>query len=136
MRKHLNQAHREIDELRHHEFDEVIADSFGRIIRDLGDVAVREGHPAIVELCNVRSQLSPATARLIVSQCIATLDNSEQPLTAPQAAERLGVSTRKVYQLCKDGLIKHSKGPIRIMPDAIVKYQQQETVDPTLVHLQ
>ena len=63
-------------------------------------------------------------------------EESLGPLTVKQASVRLGVSERKVYQLCKDGQIKHMKNPIRILPDELKRYMEWEQVDPTLEHLQ
>ena len=52
----------------------------------------------------------------------------EQTLTAAEAAQRLKVSEKKVYRLCKDGVIPHHRvgRAIRIRPEDLDALSQPE----------
>jgi excisionase family DNA binding protein len=55
-------------------------------------------------------------------------------LTVPEAAERLGVSTKLVYALCAAGKIVHERyglgrGTIRITEEAIEEYRLRSRVE-------
>jgi excisionase family DNA binding protein len=53
------------------------------------------------------------------------------PLSAKQAAAVLNISTRKVYDLCESGKIRHSKNPIRIDRADLDAFQEASKVEPT-----
>jgi excisionase family DNA binding protein len=61
--------------------------------------------------------------RIVLGQIRAALP--ELPLTVAQAAARLNISSRKVYQLVADGLIVATKNPIRIQPIELERYQSR-----------
>ena len=62
-------------------------------------------------------------------------DDPSVPLSAKQAAERMNISERKVYQLCQQGLLRHTNSPIRILPADIDRYRESTQQGTTLRHL-
>jgi hypothetical protein len=69
-------------------------------------------------------------------QAVKLPDDPRTPLSVKQASLRMAVSERKIYELCKLGLLKHTRNPIRILQSDIVAYQTKQRVDdPGLKHL-
>jgi excisionase family DNA binding protein len=70
--------------------------------------ALRLHLPRIAAACVANR--SAIKAAEIVATALAELDESpDGPLTVKQAAERLGISTKTVYQLCNDGKLRHKR---------------------------
>lgn len=93
----------------------------------LASQAIRFAQQLGMETPNVRygtyegqSIVDVDQARIILGQIRAALP--ELPLTVVQAAARLNISARKVYQLVADGVIVATKKPIRIQPVELERY--------------
>ena len=107
-------------------------ESLRALIHEVEMMASRAGQPNVVKIC--QSVTSPMigvkAARLIVSQCIESIEPEDgQPLTVKQAAEKLQISERKIYQLCNDGELRHRKSPIRIEPGDLDLYVERSKKD-------
>src|SRR4051812_27680932 len=64
-----------------------------------------------------------AAALLTLAEIIQGQKADDVPYTVKQAAERMNVSTRKVYELCQAGLLRHTTNPIRITAADIEAYR-------------
>jgi len=60
-----------------------------------------------------------AAATLVLAEVIGGKPEEGDMLTVKQAAKRLGVGTNKVYQMCDDGQLKHTRvgNRVRIKPE-------------------
>jgi excisionase family DNA binding protein len=75
-------------------------------------------------------------AGLVAALAILQAAPDDAPLSVSQAAELMNISERKVYNLCEQGLLRHTKSPIRILPADIDAYQtKQQSGGPVLRHL-
>ena len=129
MKKFLLQKLEQIEDYASHpDPDCEVFESLRALIREIELQATKLGQPEIVQVCQIKNPIiGVKAARYLISCCLACL--TDGPLTVQEAAERMGVSVRKVYQLCTDGHLRHSKNPIRIQPADLVKYQQTTVED-------
>lgn len=107
------------------EWSESLWDDVRAVIDEASRRAAVAGLPDAVKACQMRAGgAAPSLARELLAGCLAAC-RSPQNETAPEwlnikeAAGKLGIGTKKMYQLCADGLIRHQKvgRQIRISPD-------------------
>src|ERR1700733_1665287 len=71
--------------------------------------------PEVAKLCVQSDELLPVGRAIkILVQCFQLLDSPAGPLTVKQAAKRMTISQRQVFDLCEQGLLRHTTNPIRI----------------------
>lgn len=72
----------------------------------------------------------PTAAAVLV--LAATQSEQAEPLTAAAAAKIIGVKAGKVYQLCREGKLKHQRigSAIRIRPEDAKAYSERQTTGP------
>lgn len=133
----LKKALKQIDALAELEFDESIAESLRSIIRDVELVAVKNGQPDIVKACQVKSNLlSVKSARLIISKCLALLDDDRAFLTPSEAAHQLRVSENKILTWIRGGRLQalnvndSGRPSYRISPDDLKNINEQVPSTP------
>jgi excisionase family DNA binding protein len=80
-------------------------DDAATAVQEARRVAQSLGYPDLVPPCC--ESVSPHSARDILSRCLAVVDPpASGPLTVKQAAERLGVSPKTVYDLVEKGRLR------------------------------
>jgi len=84
--------------------------------------------PEVAKLCVQSDELFPiGRAIKILVECLQLLDSPTGRLTVKQAAKRMTISKRTVFDLCEKGLLRHTTNPIRILPVDIESCQQQSS---------
>ena len=58
-------------------------------------------------------------ALLTLAEAVQAEKQGDKPLTVKQAADAMSISVHRVYELCAEGSLRHSKNPIRIRPSDI-----------------
>lgn len=135
-RRWLRQQLTALDELAQHpDPDADLYDGIADVIAEARKRAAVAGLPDAIKACRVRrGGLTVSTAREILAACLAAIPGSTPaancPLSVQQAAAHLNISTRKVYELCQSGKIRHSKNPIRISPADLEDYQRASKIEP------
>jgi excisionase family DNA binding protein len=123
----------EIQDLVHPEPElHTIFDDAATAVQEARRVAQSLGYPDLVPPCC--ESVSPHSAREILSRCLAVIDPpASGPLTVKQAAERLGVSPKTVYDLVEKGRLRCIRigRAIRIRPADL----EMGTVEHTYKHL-
>lgn len=95
-----------------------ICESAANVVREARRIAQSLGYPDLIPRCPV-DLLALATARDILSRALAAIDPPNSgPLTVKQAAERLGVSPKTIYELVASGKLRDQRigRAIRINP--------------------
>lgn len=92
-------------------------------IREIQNCAIELGLPRVAEVCSsVKTRfLALSSARIVLSECLSLLKADSDLLTVKQAADRLGVSQRTIYDLVACGRLRCQRvgvgrGTIRIQP--------------------
>jgi excisionase family DNA binding protein len=62
-------------------------------------------------------------SNLTLAHVIKEQNADDTPLSVAQAAKRMGISERRVRELCASGELRHTVRPIRIRPVDIQAYQ-------------
>ena len=102
-----------------------VCEGFANMVRNIGRLATSLGLWQTAARCNKcrTSHLGVRTARQAILDALADLDDAPQPdfLTVKEAAARLKVSERSVYDLVRSGRLHASRigngrGAIRIAP--------------------
>ncbi len=109
-------------------------DDLREIVRDAERQAAAAGILAAVAACQIRrGPITPAIARRCLAAAIAaTSEPASDSLTVKQAASFLGVSTDKVYDLVRDGSIRHKRmgRVIRFQRADLEEYRRDSTKTP------
>ena len=127
-----------LDGVKHHDPADLATDC-QLILEEAQRRATAAGLSVAVMPC--RRGFTPDHVREGLAACLAAITTnkptSDGPLTVPEAAEEMKLAVRTVYQLCKDGQLKHQKHgkAIRITRDAIAQYQRDSVATPRLRHL-
>lgn len=101
-----------------------------RIVRLAREHAIALRLPEAFQRCRV-SRPSPDDAIAVVLGCLAALPRDDSAdLTVAQAAERLNVAAKTVYDLCGSGKLAHhrigaGRGTIRIKPGDLEEYRRE-----------
>jgi excisionase family DNA binding protein len=122
----------EIAQLYHPDPDPAICYGAASVIREAGRIAESLGYPDLVPRCGVWFSLP--NARRALSKALATIDPpASGPLTVKQAAERLGVSPKTIYDLVEKGRLRSFRigKAIRIQPEDL----EMGTEAPRYKHL-
>jgi excisionase family DNA binding protein len=101
-------------------------------VQEARRIAQGLGYPDLVPPCG--ELLPPPVAREFLSRCLAVVDPpASSPLTVKQAAERLGLSPKTVYDLVQKGRLRCIRigRAIRIRPADL----EMGTVEHTYKHL-
>lgn len=63
-----------------------------------------------------------AAATLVLAEVVSGQSDQPELLTVKQAAKRLGIGIKKVYEMCAEGAIKHQRigNRVRIKPTDLV----------------
>lgn len=97
-----------------HHFDEL-----RNLITEAGQRASVAGLPVAVQACETRQgPISPDIARKILAICLGTIEPASDLLSVAQAASRLQVRPRVIYEACAAGQLRHRRvgRQIRITP--------------------
>ncbi len=75
--------------------------------------------------------LDPYEARIVLSECLALVEDETDLLTVKKAAGRLGVSPRVVYELVEKGLLQchrvgTGRGVIRFTAEQVKAYLDRQ----------
>ncbi len=110
-----------------------VCEGFADMVRNIGRLATSLGlwqTAARANKCRT-SHLGVLTARQAILDALADLDDAPQPefLTVKEAAERLSVSARTVYDLVRSGRLHaqrlgNGRGAIRIAPADLANISQ------------
>ncbi|HTQ39922.1 MAG TPA: helix-turn-helix domain-containing protein [Pirellulales bacterium] len=111
-----------------------------KIFNQIRARALTDGYPQIARMIDAIPETEPIKRQHeAVSGCLALVtppseSEASTPLTVAQAAKQMNISQRKVYDLCKKGLLRHTTNPIRIRPADIEAFQARQR-DPSPVAL-
>ena len=112
----------EIKELYHLDPDPAMCEGAAVVVREARRIAESLGYPDLVPPCYTHVGIPLPTASHILSKCLATIDPpATGPLTVKQAAERLGVSPKTIYDMVERGRLRCIRigRAIRIQPSEL-----------------
>jgi excisionase family DNA binding protein len=123
--RHVEWLDKHPEPQRHHN------DELRDIIGEARQRAAVAGLPNAVHACEIRTgSIAPNVAREILAACLGEIEPADDDaITVKQAAEILGVSTDKVYDLAKEGRLAHKRigRTIRFRPADLEAFQQDST---------
>jgi excisionase family DNA binding protein len=100
------------------------------IIHEAGDQAARLGLPQLVEKSRqFRQRATPDQAKAFLAECLLALRQGQQAtsqyFTVSEAATRLKLSSKTVYQLCKVGQLRTFRAgrAIRVPVEEIERFE-------------
>jgi excisionase family DNA binding protein len=108
----------EIAQLHHPDPDTAICEGAAVSVREARRIAESLGYPDLVPPCTTEL-LGLPIARRLLAECLATIDPpASGPLTVKQAAERLNLSPKTIYDLVGKGRLRCIRigRTIRIQP--------------------
>jgi excisionase family DNA binding protein len=92
---------------------EGVYDDLRELLYESARRAADAGNPKAVLACKIRhGGITPDIVQEVFAECLSHCESDT--LTVQEAAAKLNISQRKVYDLCSNDQLKHTSKPIRI----------------------